>query len=242
MTVANGGTGATTAAGALTNLGAVPTTRTVSTSGGLTGGGDLSANRTLSISTGGVTGTMLASTAVVDSLGYTPVNQAGDSMTGALSIAQNVSTGILKLNASANLGAVQFLNGATVNGRIGANTANCLVVQNNTGATNTLTIDQSGNVTAAANITAYSDARLKKDLKEIHGAVDFLKTISGYVYTRLDNGQEEVGLIAQQIGGKFPQLVKQNDEYLSLAYDRMAALFVQAIKELDKRIEALEAK
>jgi hypothetical protein len=50
--VANGGTGSTTAAGALTNLGAVPTTRTVSAGTGLTGGGDLSTNRTLTVSYG----------------------------------------------------------------------------------------------------------------------------------------------------------------------------------------------
>lgn len=50
--VANGGTGATTAAAALTNLGAVPTTRTISPGTGLTGGGDLSTNRTLSVSYG----------------------------------------------------------------------------------------------------------------------------------------------------------------------------------------------
>lgn len=50
--VSNGGTGSTTAAGALTNLGAVPTTRTVSAGTGLTGGGDLSTNRTLTVSYG----------------------------------------------------------------------------------------------------------------------------------------------------------------------------------------------
>ena len=50
--VANGGTGSTTAAGALTNLGAVPTTRTISSGTGLAGGGDLSTNRTLTVSYG----------------------------------------------------------------------------------------------------------------------------------------------------------------------------------------------
>lgn len=50
--IANGGTGATTAAAALTSLGAVPTTRTISAGTGLTGGGDLSTNRTLAVSYG----------------------------------------------------------------------------------------------------------------------------------------------------------------------------------------------
>ena len=50
--VANGGTGSNTAAGALTSLGAVPTTRTISSGTGLAGGGDLSTNRTLTVSYG----------------------------------------------------------------------------------------------------------------------------------------------------------------------------------------------
>jgi len=50
--IANGGTGSTTAAGALTSLGAVPTTRTISSGTGLAGGGDLSTNRTLTVSYG----------------------------------------------------------------------------------------------------------------------------------------------------------------------------------------------
>lgn len=44
--------------------GKVDTTRTVTAGTGLTGGGDLSANRTLSVATGGITATQLASDAV----------------------------------------------------------------------------------------------------------------------------------------------------------------------------------
>src|SRR5262249_61641364 len=40
-----------TAGAALTALGGVPTTRTITTTGPLTGGGDLSANRTLAVNT-----------------------------------------------------------------------------------------------------------------------------------------------------------------------------------------------
>lgn len=49
LPVANGGTNATTAALALTSLGATPLTRLISTGTGLSGGGDLSADRTLSL-------------------------------------------------------------------------------------------------------------------------------------------------------------------------------------------------
>ena len=49
LAIADGGTGASTAADARTNLGAAASAITISAGAGLTGGGDLSANRTLSI-------------------------------------------------------------------------------------------------------------------------------------------------------------------------------------------------
>lgn len=53
--IANGGTGATTAAGALSNLGAATTSRSISTGAGLVGGGNLTNDRTISLATSGVT-------------------------------------------------------------------------------------------------------------------------------------------------------------------------------------------
>jgi hypothetical protein len=49
LAVADGGTGASTAAQARTNLGVPPNTRTITGSGGLTGGGDLSSDRVITI-------------------------------------------------------------------------------------------------------------------------------------------------------------------------------------------------
>ena len=49
LPIASGGTGANTASAALTALGGVPNSRTITAGDGLVGGGDLSTNRTLSI-------------------------------------------------------------------------------------------------------------------------------------------------------------------------------------------------
>lgn len=88
--VAKGGTGATDAPTALTNLGAVPSTRTVSAGTGLTGGGNLSADRTIS----------LANTAVTPAT-YGTASQVGTFTVdgqGRITSAANVSVAI---NASA---------------------------------------------------------------------------------------------------------------------------------------------
>lgn len=55
LAIANGGTGASTAAAAVTALGAVPTTRTISTGTGLQGDGNLASNRTISLAFGSLT-------------------------------------------------------------------------------------------------------------------------------------------------------------------------------------------
>lgn len=57
LSVAKGGTGATTAANARTNLSVPPTSRAINTTAPLTGGGDLSADRTIAITTSNVTTT-----------------------------------------------------------------------------------------------------------------------------------------------------------------------------------------
>lgn len=69
--IAQGGTGAITAGAALTNLGAIATTRLVSTGAGLTGGGDLSADRTLSLDTGSSRNTDHAAVTVTGGSGVT---------------------------------------------------------------------------------------------------------------------------------------------------------------------------
>jgi len=241
VTVANGGTGGTDAATARAGIGAAASATQIATGAGLQGGGDLSANRTLSIATGGVTSAMLASGAATGNLGYTPVNRAGDTMTGALNIGSSGSPLTVNSTNSTQNKIILSDNG-TVRGNLGATSANCLAVQNAAGSLTTLTVDNSGNLTAAANVTAYSDVRLKKDLVNIENALEIVNRMNGYRYTRIDTGQKEIGLVAQQLTGDLPEVVKQNEEYMSVAYDRIVAVLVEAVKELTKRVEALEAK
>jgi len=112
-----------------------------------------------------------------------------------------------------------------------------------------------GDFSATGNITAYSsDARLKKDLEVIENAVDKLNQISGYTfYWDLEKCKKvgftpnspgpEHGVLAQEVINIAPDLVKQtayNPEYLTVQYDRLISVVIQAVKELDARLRKLE--
>lgn len=232
VAVANGGTGGNDAATARAGIGAAAAATQIIAGAGLSGGGDLSANRTLSIPSSGVTSAMLASGAAVGNIGYTPVNRAGDNMTGNLNVPS--------MSVSSGAPTIWMYDSDQADFAMHVNSNLWYVL--NQGGGGIIFTDQSGNFTAAGNVTAYSDIRLKKDLKLIDNALEIVNRMNGYRYTRVDTGQNEIGLVAQQLTGDLPEVVVQNTEYMSVAYDRIVAVLVEAVKELTKRVEALEAK
>lgn len=91
LPVAQGGTGATTAENALTNLGATTNTRTLTAGNGLTGGGNLTADRTLAL---GTPGTLSGSTAnAVTATSHThAISAATDALRGVVELATDAET------------------------------------------------------------------------------------------------------------------------------------------------------
>lgn len=103
-------------------------------------------------------------------------------------------------------------------------------------------VDSTG-IYCSGNITAYSDERLKKSLTPIKDSLNKIKELTGYLYTKKQDESRQVGLIAQEVQKVLPEAVHKDEQgYLSLAYGNLAALFVEAIKELDDRIQSLEAR
>lgn len=101
--------------------------------------------------------------------------------------------------------------------------------------------DTSGNLTAAGNVTAYSDARLKENVQTIRDAVNLVGRMRGVFYDRIDTGKPGVGVIAQEMQEIVPQVVIRNsDDTLSVAYGNLVGVLIEAVKELSARVEALE--
>jgi hypothetical protein len=94
--------------------------------------------------------------------------------------------------------------------------------------------------------TTFSDSRIKKDKAEISAALDKLSKLTGYEYTNTLNGIRAAGLLAQDVEEVLPVSVLQNppteeepEPIRSLNYDGVTALLVNAVNELNRKVDAL---
>ena len=115
-----------------------------------------------------------------------------------------------------------------------------------------------GAIYATGNITAYysSDRSLKENIKDVDGALDKVCAIGSKTFDWTDSyiaskgGEDgyfvqksDFGVVAQDVQAVFPQAVRtRQDGTLAVDYEKLATLAFGAIKELAKRVEALEAK
>lgn len=109
------------------------------------------------------------------------------------------------------------------------------------------TFANNGDFTAAGNVTAYSDERLKMDWADL--PADFIERLAFVkhgTYTRKDTGDRQAGASAQDMQRLLAEVVGENDQgFLSLAYGNAALvaaiqLSVRVI-DLEARLKALEA-
>lgn len=108
-----------------------------------------------------------------------------------------------------------------------------------------------GEIRATNNITSYySDDRLKNRLENISSALEKLQSLNGFYYKANDLAQSlgytdrtEVGLSAQEVQKVLPEIVVPapiDDKYLTIHYERLIPLLVEAIKELSLEVEKLK--
>jgi hypothetical protein len=110
-----------------------------------------------------------------------------------------------------------------------------------------------GAINATGDVTAYySDERLKTKLGSIENALDKLTQLSGFYYEANEVAQalgyeakREVGVSAQQVQKVMPEIVKPapaNAEYLTVQYEKLIPLLIEAIKELKSEVDVLKGK
>jgi hypothetical protein len=106
-----------------------------------------------------------------------------------------------------------------------------------------------GEIRATNDVTAYfSDARLKTFEGIIPDALDKVKQLNGYYFREndtartlgYDNPNRQVGVSAQEVQNVLPEVVVAapiSDEYLTVKYEKMVPLLIEAIKELDSKYQ-----
>jgi hypothetical protein len=108
-----------------------------------------------------------------------------------------------------------------------------------------------GAIYATGNITAYySDDRLKTRLGNIENALDKVDSLSGFYYEANETAQalgykvkREVGVSAQSVQAVLPEIVSPapiDQQYLTVDYERLAPLLIEAVKELRAEVKALK--
>jgi hypothetical protein len=105
-----------------------------------------------------------------------------------------------------------------------------------------------GNFWAGGDVTAYSDARVKTDVKPIENSIEKIQAIRGVTFLRTDAQEQykekrHAGVIAQEVLEVLPEVVTENNEGMySVAYGNLVALLIEGIKEQQLQIEDLKNK
>jgi hypothetical protein len=90
----------------------------------------------------------------------------------------------------------------------------------------------------------YSSRRWKTNITPITSAVEKVQRLHGVYYDWKANGKHDIGLIAEEVGKVIPEVVQyetNGKDATSVDYARLVALLIEAVKEQQKEITALQA-
>jgi hypothetical protein len=217
---------------------------------GLSGGGNILSTRTLDV-VGGYGITVNADDVETNNAEVRGLFVAGDgisidangkiSNTGVLSD-PDTSDFVTKAGSQTIGGAKTFTAALVPSGGITMANAdfsytNSLLFSGDTGI---VTLGTDGSINADGDITAFSDKRLKEDIKPIENALQKVSELNGYTYKKIGQDKRLTGLIAQEVQQVLPEAVHENEDgMLSVAYGNTVSLLVEAIKELQAQVNDL---
>ena len=210
-----------------------------------------------------MSGTLTAANIAGAGANMTALNMANAS-SGTLAVARG-GTGAATLTAG------QILIGNTTTALLQTANLTWDVANNRLGvrtATPATSLHVVGEIVATNNITSYySDERLKTKIADISEPLEIVGKLNGFYYipnalaqlNGITHTTQEIGLSAQDVQSVLPEIVKlapfdlatddegnkiskSGENYLTISYERLAPVFVEAIKELKKEIAMLKQR
>jgi hypothetical protein len=169
----------------------------------------------------------------------------------------------LQLGTNSNVGRIQITGGGNVG--IGGSPSHLFDVNGATRIVNSLGVGTApsgtaGEIRAANEITAfYSDERLKNFSGNITNALNKVMSLNGYYYTEnelaksfgFNKEERQVGVSAQQVQAVLPEVIRiapfvfsevntEGVEYLTVQYEKLVPLLIEAIKELKAELDEIK--
>jgi hypothetical protein len=178
---------------------------------------------------------------VKDSAATLVLNYAGD-FTGGVRVDSIMSfSSTVTINGGGGGTALRLNNGGDLQLFNGANNGSAILYCDNNNELRT-----NGDFVAFA-----SDERLKTNFEPIENAVDKVLQLRGFTYNFNEIGEglgfdttlRHAGVSAQEVQAVLPEAVcpaPANDEYLTVKYDKLVPLLIEAIKELKEEIKELK--
>jgi hypothetical protein len=234
LPIASGGTGITTTPTNGQLLVGNGTNYTVATLGSGTGISTTTGVGTLQVNNTGVTSNVAGT---------------GISVSGATGAVTITNSGVTSAVAGTGISVSGATGAVTVS--IGQAVATSSNVQFNSLGVGTAGSATTGEIRATNNITAYySDERLKTKIGDIEdplGKVHAIKTMLYHaneiaVSLGYDASIQEVGVSAQSVQAVQPEAVAPapiDEQYLTVRYEKLVPLLIEAIKALDHKVDAL---
>lgn len=225
-----------------TNITAVGTLSTLTVSGNITASSSIN-----------VTGSITSSASIVATGSIS--SSAAITATGNVSSSYYEGTGVSVTNAA--MSGTLNVSGLTTLANV--TTANLYSTSLGVGTTASGNV---GEIRATNAITAYySDRRLKTNIVPISDALSKVKQLSGVLYTQNELAEQygyhdysqQVGVFAQDVQLVQPEVVKpapfdiapdgsslSGENYLTVQYDKLVPLLIEAIKELEQEVSRLK--
>jgi hypothetical protein len=168
---------------------------------------------------------------VVEGLGFTPINKAGDKGIGQLMFKSGnplYPAIVFEADLVQDSGFYHISDGHVGVALDGSHA---------------ITFQTGGNIIAQGTVSGLSDITVKDKIQPIRDALSIIRNIKGVTYKRTDMADDaprEAGFIAQNVASYFPEVVRPNiDGKLTLQYGNMVAVAYEAVTEVDDKVVAL---